>query len=49
MVVAHGFLGNIDSTREEYEKGLMEAQRAVELKPNGADARAALPLAELFA
>ena len=45
MVVAHGLLGNIYRMREEYEKGLMEAQQAVELKPNDA----ALPLAELSA
>jgi adenylate cyclase len=35
---AHGLLGNIYIMRREYEKGIREVQRAVELEPNGADA-----------
>ena len=35
---AHGLLGNIYIMRRDYEKGIREVQRAVELEPNGADA-----------
>jgi adenylate cyclase len=39
---AHGLLGNIYIMRKEHEKGIREAERAVELEPNGADAHAFL-------
>ncbi|MDY6790612.1 MAG: tetratricopeptide repeat protein [Thermodesulfobacteriota bacterium] len=35
---AHGLLGNIYIMRRDYEKGIREVQRAVDLEPNGADA-----------
>jgi tetratricopeptide (TPR) repeat protein len=35
---AHGLLGNVYIMRREYEKGIREVERAVELEPNGADA-----------
>ena len=46
---AHGLLGNIYIMRKEYEKGIMEAERAVELEPNGADAHAFLGMGLRFA
>jgi adenylate cyclase len=46
---AHGLLGNIYIMRKEYEKGIREAERAVELEPNGADAHAFLGMGLRFA
>lgn len=46
---AHGLLGNIYIMRKEYENGIREAQRAVELEPNGADAHAFLGMGLRFA
>ena len=46
---AHGILGNIYIMRRDYEKGIMEAERAVELEPNGADAHAFLGMGLRFA
>ena len=46
---AHGLLGNIYIMRKDYEKGIREAERAVELEPNGADAHAFLGMGLRFA
>jgi adenylate cyclase len=46
---AHGLLGNIYIMRKDYEKGLMEAKRAVELEPNGADSHVFLGMGLRFA
>jgi adenylate cyclase len=46
---AHGLLGNIYIMRRDYEKGIREAERAVELEPNGADAHAFLGMGLRFA
>ena len=35
---AHGLLGNIYIMKRDYERGIREVERAVELEPNGADA-----------
>ncbi len=46
---AHGLLGNIYIMRRDYEKGIRETERGVELEPNGADAHALLGMGLLFA
>jgi adenylate cyclase len=46
---AHGLLGNLYIMRKEYENGIREAERAVELEPNGADAHAFLGMGLRFA
>jgi len=46
---AHGLLGTIYIMRKDYEKGIREAERAVELEPNGADAHAFLGMGLRFA
>jgi TolB-like protein/Flp pilus assembly protein TadD len=46
---AHGLLGNIYIMKREYDNGIMEAERAVELEPNGADAHAFLGMGLRFA
>jgi TolB-like protein len=46
---AHGLLGNIHIMKKEYEEGVREAERAVELEPNGADAHAFLGMGLKFA
>jgi TolB-like protein/Flp pilus assembly protein TadD len=42
LAFAHSILCNIYILRREYDKGIEEGQRAVELSPNGADAHAYL-------
>jgi adenylate cyclase len=46
---AHGLLGNIYIMRREYEEGILETERAVEIEPNGADAHVFLGMALRFA
>ena len=46
---AHGLLGNLYVMTGQYDKGIVEAERAVELEPNGADAHMFLGMALKFA
>jgi len=46
---AHGLLGNLYVMTRQYDKGIREAERAVELEPNGADAHMFLGMALRFA
>ena len=45
---AHGLLGNIYVITMQYEKGIPELEKAVDLEPNGADAHAHLAMGLLF-
>ncbi|MFH1932235.1 MAG: hypothetical protein ABIN18_11685 [Pseudomonadota bacterium] len=45
---AHGLLGNIYVITKQYEKGIPELEKAVDLEPNGADAHAHLAMGLLF-
>ena len=46
---AHGLLGYLYVMTRQYDKGIREAERAVELEPNGADAHAFLGMGLRFA
>jgi adenylate cyclase len=46
---AHGLVGNIYIMGRDYEKGIREAERAVELEPNGADAHVFLGMGLRYA
>jgi adenylate cyclase len=46
---AHGLLGNLYVMTRQYDKGIREAERAVELEPNGADAHMFLGMGLRFA
>jgi adenylate cyclase len=46
---AHGLLGNLYVMDGQYDKGIWEAERAVELEPNGADAHMFLGMALKYA
>jgi len=49
LAFAHGLLCNLYILRREYDKGIEEGQRAVELAPNGADAHAYLGMGLQYA
>jgi len=46
---AHALLGNIYILKRDYEKGISEGRKAVELEPNGADCQAWLGMGLFFA
>ena len=45
---AHDILGNILILRKDYEKGIVQLERALELEPNGADIHGHLGMALVF-
>jgi tetratricopeptide (TPR) repeat protein len=45
----HGLMGNLYVMTGQYDKGILEAERAVELEPNGADAHMFLGMALKYA